>query len=210
MLDFSNLREEIGSELYPYVELVHNAPGIDGATFNPATLVHAVNGLRQLGQNAALDVLRKYLTVVTGADRRQDFDIDDQRLFLILRLLFTCEAAEQRMPPLLIGAPDFEPAADDDSWPLFPLALVDDIPFLLVRGFGAMFGGAAQSPLEHLNYYAANCSFRTALLSSETSPLAAFEKLTSSEHWRRLVPPEQADGYREMLRQQAVRAEAAA
>lgn len=205
MPDLNDLQTEIGQDLYPYVQLVHNAPAINGWTFNPAALVRAVNGLLPLGKERALDVLRKYFAVATAnSDRREQLDLDEQRIFLVLRLLFICGQGEHCLPPLLIGAPDVEPPPGDDTWPLFPLAVVDDIPFLLTSGFGFMFGGAAQSSVEHIDYYAKYCELRDHPLEPKTSPLVAVESLVASGGWQKMVSAE-AEGHRAMLSRQALR-----
>jgi hypothetical protein len=204
MPDLNDLHAEIGQDLYPYVQLVHSAPAINGWTFNPAALVRAVNGLLPLGKERALDVLRKYFAVIAAnSDRREQLDLDDQRIFLVLRLLFICGEGENHVPPLLIGAPDVEPPPGDDTWPLFPLAVVDDIPFLLTSGFGFMFGGAAQSSIEHIDYYAKHCELRNHPLDPKTSPVVAVDSLVASDGWQRMVSVE--EGYRAMLYRQALR-----
>jgi hypothetical protein len=207
MTDLSDLRGEIGSDLYPYVKLVHQAPSIDGATFNPVALIRAVNGLQSLGKERAVAVLRTYDKVATAnANRREKYGLDEQRIFLILRLLFVPEDAASGVPPMLIGEADPPPPQGDHTWPLFPLVVVDQIPFLPVSGYGFLMGGLPQSPLDHVVYCAQRCRLRDEPLVPETSPIKAVESLLASEQWERFVPPDRAEWFEGMLRRQALRA----
>ena len=89
MADLSNLRNEIGDDLFPYVTLIHEAPSIDGFSFNPVALIRAVNGLWPVGPGRALAAARAYNALGTAdPDRGQQYGLDEQRIFLVLRLLF--------------------------------------------------------------------------------------------------------------------------
>jgi hypothetical protein len=206
MADLSELRSEIGNGLYIYVLLAHKAPSINGFGFHPLALIRAVNGLWPLGKEPALAVLRTYFALATANPHRRDrYDLDEERIFLILRLLFVRYDREPQMPPLHIGAPDVGDPKKDDTWPLFPLAVVRQIPFLLVGGYAV--GGLPESPLDHVEYCLRYCLLREQPLSPETCPVAAVESLLTSSQWRQLAPEEKAlQRLREMLRQQAIRA----
>ncbi|MGV0025331.1 hypothetical protein [Phormidesmis priestleyi] len=197
MPDFSDLQPEIGP-LYSTIELVQRSPRIQGLSFNPVALIRSVNGLWQVGREQALTALQRYFELATG-DYRQQYDLDEQRIFLILRLLFV-QVDGSKMPPLLIGLPDVAPP-DDDRFPLFPLAIVTQVPFLLVQGY--MLGGLPQSPLEQLENCRQYGQLRSQPLIPE-SPIAAVESLLALAPYSQLAP-EALTWYQGMLYQQALR-----
>jgi hypothetical protein len=101
-------------------------------------------------------------------------DIDEQRIFLILRLLFETD----KMPDIHIGAPDTDPSAD---WPLFPLVVRDDIPFMVVNGYA--LAGIPQSPVEHIDTFARHGRLREKPLAPVGSPLDAADALKLESDW---------------------------
>jgi len=206
MADLSNLRNEIGNGLFPYVKLIHEAPGIDGFNFNPVALICAVNGLWPAGPDRALAAARAYNALSTAdPNRGQQYGLDEQRIFLVLRLLFVRKDGDPVMPPLQIGAPDVPVPQDRAAWPLFPLAVAAQIPFLVAGGY--MLGGMAQNPADHIDYCAQNCRLRDAPLAPEASPVGAVESLLATWPWANLAPDADArQRLTGMLHQQAIRA----
>lgn len=54
--------------------------------------------------------------------------------FWIIRLLFEPAQAGMRIPQPMIGAAVPHPAqGDEERWPLFPIELVDDVPFMIAE-----------------------------------------------------------------------------
>jgi hypothetical protein len=169
-----------------------------------------VNALRPLGKNRALRVLRDYVTICNtdgDSDRNDRYDLDEQRVFLIARILFVRNDHDPQMPWMYIGGtrPDVKP--EDKAWPLFPLALQDDLPFCLSSGYSLF--GHAQSPLAHLDYCEKNCDIRMRpLVPTIVAPIAA-ERLFNSAAWKSLPQnPYELDA-RAFVRIQSVRAIAA-
>lgn len=204
-MDFSDLKTEIGSDLYPNVHMVHKAPSIIGSDFDPVALIHAVNVLHALGKEKAITILRTYIALSTSdPGRSEQYDLDEQRVFLVLRLLFVQKYGKIGMPPLLIGASDVVVSHLNSSWPLFPIAVVNQIPFLLVSGY--TLGGFPQNPLDHLDYCLQFCQLRHKPIEPESSSVDAVESLLASERWQTLIPDEREYWYRGMLYRQALRA----
>ena len=195
----SNL-DELGDDLY----VVQQAPDIEGGSFNPVCLIRAVNGLQRLGERRALDIMRAYVEAATAnPERRRRHDMNEQRVFLVARVLFIPINGNSEMPPLLIGAPSPLPPDAVKRQPLFPIVMLSQIPVLTVSSYGWMLGGHPQSPLEHLRFCAERCRLRLDPLVPETTAVGAVqsEPLRSQPVWQPC---------RTLLRQQALRAMAPA
>lgn len=111
--------------------LLKNAPSIRGVEYRCDSMVRTVNSLRQLGKDQALDVIRHHLL------ENDKYAAPDQwtKILIVCRLLFVNTNGWQ--PPRL-GQPvpnvDWKVAR---QFPLFPIALSDGVPFLLVRDYNA-------------------------------------------------------------------------
>ncbi|MGH3923999.1 MAG: hypothetical protein ACRDTT_14210 [Pseudonocardiaceae bacterium] len=184
--------------------LVHQAPGLDGAAFDPLPVIRAVNSLWRLGEHKALRMLRAYTELaVEGGVALDGEAFDDQRVIVLARLLF--EPPEGGvLPPPRVGVPDIYPRSPDD-WPRFPLATKDDVPFLVVGGYS--LGGLPEPAAAHLAVCAANAQFREGPLQPSRSPLEVVEALTRSPQWSALTAEDVSRAARiAMLRAQALRA----
>jgi hypothetical protein len=194
----------MGEEDYPCFELIQHVSGIDGLCFNPTPLIRAVNELLRFERTRIRTILRRHVQLAREASAGDHLESDDQRLFLIERLLFQPAGDETALPPILIGVPDVSPGQDTESWPIFPLALVDEIPFLVVGGYN--LAGLPQSPLEYLEVCLDRCKQREVALAPQASPIDAVEKLLNSYRWRRLIPTASTGWYAGLLYRQALRA----
>jgi hypothetical protein len=108
-----------------------NAPCIRGEFYHCDRMVRAVNDLRRLGKDRALATLRSYLSEVgPGGDPGER-----EKVLMICRVLFVNPAG---WPPPRLGHP--EPEIDLETvklFPLFPIAMAHNVPFLLVRGYAS-------------------------------------------------------------------------
>jgi len=113
------------------IDFLRNAPAILGNSFRCDQMVLAVNSLRRVGKAHALTVLKEHLRQFqeTGEPRQQ------QKLLLVCRLLFI---NPKGWAPPKLGQPfpevDWQVAKE---FPLFPLAVSHEVPFLLLRGYGS-------------------------------------------------------------------------
>jgi hypothetical protein len=113
------------------ISLLRAAPCALGERYHCQAMVRAVDGLRGLGKDRALTILQSYLDEVgPQGDPRQK-----QKVLLVCRLLFV-NPQGWRPPRLGHAEPDVAPDAAQ-SFPLFPIALSKNVPFLLVRGYAA-------------------------------------------------------------------------
>jgi hypothetical protein len=181
-------------------ELLSRLSGLEGHSFDPAPLVRAVNALVPLGKSLALELVTEYLRLAPPW-----MSLDTQGVFLLLRALF--ERSPGAHPPMAVGAPDVSQAAIAASgFPMFPLAIVSDVPVLLVSGY--MLGGMPEQPEAHLPWYRANGVLRSAPLAPAISSFAS--QLDRTRILGLDAAPAGASARRAMLLAQVTRAGAAA
>ncbi|MCC6874805.1 MAG: hypothetical protein IT378_10910 [Sandaracinaceae bacterium] len=153
-------------ELRRLMALLAAVPGLDGDDFDPRPLIRAVNALQPLGAQRALDVIEEHLRVAPAYAHG-----DTQGFFLVLRALFEPTPSH---PPMLVGAP--EPTLPEQSrLSLYPLAVLDGVPFLLVSGY--MLGGQPQPPEQHLQFYRTQGRLRAGPLAPGARPFTALTSL---------------------------------
>jgi hypothetical protein len=175
------------------LQLINAAPGLSTDTYDPVALVRAVNHLHSLGKEKVLAALREFNGIaegnpwaVPGAERDPaNIDTSDVTcICLIVRLLF--EPAWQAGAPPLVASTGFPPppAQDEKLWPLYPLALQDDLPFLLFPGVACV---PAIPPIgELLRWAECNGKLRTRPLRPADNPLVAVDRLCALPQIARL------------------------
>ena len=82
---------------------------------------------------------------------------NDEELIILCRMLFEPEKHQEFRRPM-IGAPHFIGKSEDPYWPLEPIALEDNIPFLVVQGYS--LGGLPESAEMYLQYCIENCEWK--------------------------------------------------
>jgi hypothetical protein len=165
-------------ELRDLLRLLDTAPGMEGWNYNPLPEIQIVNRLQPLGKEKALAVIAEYVRV---SDEWSGFGGSRSGMFLVLAVLFDLPAGVYSAQAGSFGAPSPGPPKDPDRIPRFPIAIVDDIPFMLVNGY--MLAGRA-TPMENVvNFYQAKGSIRTRPLLPGSDPLASIAHLTNSEQW---------------------------
>ncbi len=201
------LKDQIGEDLFPLVRLIHGAPPLGGA--DPVGLIRAVNGLRKAGQERAVAALRSYhrLTDInqpgTRFFEREKFDLEDERLFAIIRLLFLPKDGAGAMP--LIDMPWIrKPPPGEQEWPLFPVTVEKGLPLMISpRQLG---GGSPQNPMLHLDFCIRNAKLRESPLDPQGSPLEAAENLLASDRWRKLFQEKELGEQTSFIRLQVIEA----
>jgi hypothetical protein len=100
--------------------------------FEPIALIRAENALQPLGKDRALAVVREFLRTSRfgGAGHGG--------VFLVLRTLFDSADPRRPLPRMGVGAPIPEEPRDPAALPRFPVAIVDDVPFLRRRPLAAL------------------------------------------------------------------------
>ncbi len=107
---------------------------------------------------------------------------DEGQVALLCRMLFSKK--EKPFRPPLLGEPAYLGGTSDDDWPLSPLEFVDDVPFVVVRGY--TLEGKAETSLQYLNFCLENCEWSGIRLEKITDEgiNKALEKLLASKKWK--------------------------
>jgi hypothetical protein len=171
-------------------QLLQRASSSDFASYDPGAVIDAVNALVPLGKDRALDALDQFLA-------RQDLAQDPhQGLFLVLRVAFDAHPH----PPMLLGGSRPPPPSAPDALPRFPIALVDDVPLMLVSGY--TLRGLAEPVTAHVTYYRAHGTLRTAPL----APAAGRDRMAGYEaQYHAAYHAAPSDAERELVRAQLAR-----
>lgn len=205
VVHFSDLRPFIHPDLFDDVLLIHLSPPAVGVRFNAIPIIHAVNQLRFDGKARALRALREY-EHLNGRDweRSWRYDLNEERVLLIVHLLFVRPLNAPPMASLEKGLPLPAVGPHPEDWPEYPLAIQDDIPFCIVDGdYDRSVVGESVSKV--LDYCDQACSLRPIPLAPSSLPLFAADKLCASERWRRRFNDEaEAEGEGRLLRIQAM------
>ena len=189
MVSLQDLRSRLPKGALEGIRLIHQAPSPMACGFDPTKLIRAVNRLQEIGSRESVRLLRLYHDLASyddgdDSDWRWRYDLDEQRIFLILRLLFVRKDGESHMPWMHSGATLPAIPKENTDWPLFPLAVSGDIPFFMANGYG--LGGVPESPLRHLDYCEQNCVIRQEPMSPSLLPIQAVAALYRSERWKEL------------------------
>lgn len=180
-----DLKDEIPEKQFELVETLNQAPCAQGDGFDPAALVRAVNTLHAAGYDQSIAALETYLKLC-GKDwqRNREYGLDSEKLFFIMRLLFVRKDGNAQMPDMAMGAGDVNPPSDPATFPLFPLAVESDVPFMLVSGY--CLAGMATPASLHLAYVKENCRLRNQPMMPSVTPEQAMQKLTASAGFKML------------------------
>jgi hypothetical protein len=162
--------------------------GFRGLSFNPRPLIQVVNRLHGRGREGALEFLY---------ERSGSGGAQAENVLLAARLLFE-PSPGKALPPLELGKPDLE---DPGKFPLFPLVLYRDIPFLLITGY--ILGGQLRPPTAYLETCEREAIFRLAPLRPDDDPLRSVNEFLSSDRWKNARPEPWRDS---MLRLQVLAA----
>jgi hypothetical protein len=147
-----------------------NAPSIIGAMYQCSEMAQVVNQLRRLGKDKSLATLHAYLAA--GGE--------DDKVLVICRLLFSNPKGWD--PPVLGRCVPTINNGIAKYYPLFPIALSNGVPFLLIEGYELEGRGESATPCLKL------CEKLSLVM--EDYPLSGYEKaasaLTESESFRNL------------------------
>jgi hypothetical protein len=168
------------AHLRKLLQVIHQSPLPGGDNLNPRKLIVAVNTLRPLGKEKALAALAEYVRVAEWFG----ITLDSQRAFLVLRMLFDIPEDPGYMPEMRIGGPSGGMTQDLKELPRFPLAVVDDVPFMLVSGYN--LAGFPEPVESHLDYFRENGRLRAKPLQPPDGPQDLYNPLlkVSDPLWR--------------------------
>ncbi|MDF9833138.1 hypothetical protein M2103_001360 [Ereboglobus sp. PH5-5] len=138
--------EELFAELPP---LFHNysekTKEQSEVSFDPKGYMKLAVALQKQGEEHAVSVLRKL------AKRS-----DGSKVVALCRMLFVARKDGAFRAPMW-GAPDSLPREDGKPWPLEPIAIINDIPFLVTMGYD--IAGKPESASDYVEYCIAECEW---------------------------------------------------
>lgn len=136
------------------MEALDRAARMGFEDYNPDRMIQAVNALHPLGKERAVQAIRAYLK-----DKAND---QLYGMYWLLRVLFEVSGG-QSFPPVRLGQPDIPPPQNASALPRFPIVMVEDIPFLVVRGYA--LGGFPEPIESHVTYFEKHGQLRPSRLS---------------------------------------------
>jgi hypothetical protein len=216
----SSLRIQGPPQLSTTLEAISRAPSLHGDEFDPVQLICAVNRLQVLGKEGAIRELRTFLAMAPRFHRgvRDAANIDTADLhctFWIMRVLFEPMEPSVALPAIRFGQMfPIDYATGEQFYPLFPIVVRDDIPFLFMTGFA--LGGSMMRPESYLGWAERSGRLRRQKLRPANDPLAAADAVLAMPLARRVndyavfarpfASRVNEDAFKTMLRRQALRA----
>ncbi|HLY12432.1 MAG TPA: hypothetical protein VKW04_24225 [Planctomycetota bacterium] len=177
VLGFCDLRPKIKPEWFEALRALNRSPTAkDPASFDPVLLVRAANALLELGPDEKA-ALKAYWDLARGLS----FEEGRKRALDAFRIL----------PVLQLHSADPSPFERGDgrivdpgraAWPLYPMVLEQDLPFLVALGDRRI-----ETPEELSGRLGGTLALRHAPLAPTANPVEAVETLTASPRWQALA-----------------------
>ena len=148
-------------------------------------MLQCANRLIVSGEKAVVERLSYAArTYDQGGQQQSELDL---KVALLCKLIYTSDHKPPLRPPAF-GAPTNLPyhSMPITKWPYFPLAMSNEVPFLLISGYE--LAGHPEGVYDYLLYCKENGIFRTTLfkIPSDQDVKQALQGLIRSERWQSL------------------------
>jgi hypothetical protein len=164
-------------QLRPLLDILGQVSSYNaGASYNPRTVIRAVNALLPLGKEKALATIEEFLRVASDWHNS-----GRDGVFLVLRTLFDVPNEPGYMPEMFVGAPSPPEPKDRKRLPRFPIAIEGDIPLLIVDGYS--LAGLAEQPEPHVRYFREHGTLRAEPLVPAAEPFKVLDQFAKSRRW---------------------------
>lgn len=173
VVGIADLKSKIDPGLYEAVRVIHRSPGISAFGFDPVNLIRAVNYLQGLGEAKAVAALEEYSRVCETNQGMVWHQLDSERVILIARLLWEAPKGGAAIREPMLGGPVITLTRGSASEALFPLAVRDDVPFLVDWGYA--LAGHAEEAMSYVRECRAKGVFRKKPMSPGKDPVSAGE-----------------------------------
>lgn len=130
--------------------MLANCPDFQIQDYKANPYLKVAIDLQKMGKEQAIQ------TLISLAEDRAN----DNKIFVLCRILFNKENNSEFRRPL-IGDAIFVGDTSYKDWPLEPIALIDGIPFLIVKGYNVE--GKTESGLNYLKYCIKNLAWEEKL-----------------------------------------------
>lgn len=115
------------------LQLLHEAPLLNGYEYDPVRAIRAANSLIRLRKHDALNAVDEYIQLVNAnCLNGLIYEFDENRIILVLMLAFADHGAQSRIRIAPVGNPEGGPQKSERFCPLFPLELEGELPYLVV------------------------------------------------------------------------------
>ncbi len=164
-------------------EIIQNCPDFQYEHYTVRPYISAAIELQDMGREQAVFVLRECCE--NGENQN--------RVIILCRMLFEREG-DMRRP--MIGAAAFPGNSTYADWPSEPIELVQNIPFLIARGYS--LGGLPECAMDYLEYCELQCAWRNEIyvMPSDADLLASLNELLNSEKWQTSLTDEEEQFFR--------------
>ena len=181
-IHFDDLRGDIRDDLLPLVKRIHLA-SFNGFNLQPVELIQTVNLLHSVGKKKAIEALTSYYNLARNDRvRAWRYNLDENRIFLLARLLFVPEDESGAMAVVHLDGQAKDLQLQGNQSANFPLIVIDDVPLSLLSGFRT--AGAARSPADFLKFCRSSCQLRSRPLTPTRSPIKTIENLIQSKRMK--------------------------
>jgi hypothetical protein len=173
------------SQLRRLLAILDDVTSYDSGSYNPRTVIRAVNELQPLGKEKALAVIEEFLRVIEPEHGHGD-------ICSVLRVLFDVPDEPGYMPKMFAG--DIWPSSpkDEKLVPRFPISIEGEIPFLLTDDNSGDGPGPPPRPQEHIDYFRRHGRLRARPLQPTDKPLDALTAFVKSPRWK-AIPSDQQE-----------------
>ena len=164
-------------------ETIQNCPDFQYEQYTVRPFIGAAMELQNMGREEAISVLGECCE-----------NEGMQNIVIVLcRMLFEKEG-DMRRP--MIGAAAFPGNSNCADWPSEPIELVQNIPFLIARGYS--LGGLPECAMDYLEYCELQCAWRNEIyvMPSDADLLASLNELLNSEKWQTSLTDEEEQFFR--------------
>lgn len=147
-----------------------------GDDYKTDSYIRAAADLQAMGREAACQTLLEFT--------RTNNNEMGMPVIALCRMLFT-QRGTNEFRPAKIGF-TMGPGSSTD-WTLYPIEIVDGIPFKVLSGGGGMNGGGPEGSSSYLSYCMTNCDWNNFRFHEPTADEKkdALHKLISSNKWKR-------------------------
>ncbi len=171
-----------------FEETIQNCPDFQYEQYKVLPYITAAIQLQNMGEQSAISILR-------DCSRLEE---NHSKVIILCRMLFDADAEGEFRRPLIGGAV-FPGNSSYSDWQEEPIELVQNIPFLIVRGYFLV--GLPEQAVDYLEYCVQNCIWKEEnyRIPSETGLLAAVEELLNSNKWHKELTEEEKEFIRSQI-----------
>lgn len=171
-----------------FEETIQNCPDFQYEQYRVIPYIKAAIQLQNMGEQSAISLLKYY----------SEMEENQNRVIILCRMLFDTDVTGE-FRRSLIGGAVFAGNSSYADWPREPIEIVQDIPFLIARGY--TLGGMPERAIDYLEYCDQNCVWKedNYRIPSESDLLVSVEELLNSDKWQIPLTAEEVEFIRSQI-----------